>query len=266
MTPGSGAGSNQLPESETNMATKPLKRSGFNQGIWAQSATPKETVGTLRICNNGDGYRYAKNGATALAVGVALAGQEIAAGILNQACASAHAIGETIITETITAGVAYAENYFKGGYLSINDATGEGYQYPIESSTAVGAAGTSITLTLDRPIVTALVATTSEFSLLPSPWMGVVVTTDEEKLFAGVTEMAVAANYYFWAKTKGLVTCLSEATSAAAVGAVMTLSATSGALQAIATPLDVDAAYQVGVAALTDGVDSEYKPVFLTWD
>ena len=49
------------------MTTKPIKRSGFNQGIWAQSATAKEGVGTLRICNNGDGYRYAKNGGTALA-------------------------------------------------------------------------------------------------------------------------------------------------------------------------------------------------------
>lgn len=266
MTPGSGAGSNQLPESETNMATKPLKRAGFSQSIWAQSATAKEEVGTKRVLRNGDVYRYAKCGATGLANGVALAAPTIAAGIMNEACASAHAIGDTIITETITAGVAYAEGYFKGGYLSINDGTGESYQYPIESSTAVGAADTSITVTLDRPIVTALVATTSEFTLVPNPWMGVAVTTDEENVFAGVTEMAVTANYYFWAKTGGVATVLSEATAAVAVGAVMTLSATSGALQAIATPLDVDAAYQVGVAYGTAGADGEYKPVMLTWD
>lgn len=259
-------GSKQLPERERSMTTKPIKRSGFNQGIWAQSATAKEVVGTLRICNNGDGYRYAKNGGTALAIGVALAAPVAASGIVDEACASAHAIGQTIITETITAGVAYAENYFRGGWLSINDATGEGYQYPIESSTAVTSSGTSITVTLDRPIVVALTATTTQFTLLPSPWMGVAVTTDEENLFAGVTEMAVTANYFFWAKTKGIATVLSEATSPAAVGAAMTLSATSGALQAIATPLDVDAAYQVGVAGLTPGVDTEYKPVFLTWD
>jgi len=229
-------------------------------------ATAKEQIGALRILDDGRKFRYSKIGASAITVGKACAAAQIGATVMNEACASAHAIGDYIITETITAGTAFDADYFAGGFLSINDATGEGHQYKIKHNTAVSAAGTSITIELEDPIRVALVASTSEFTLIHSPWMAVVETTAEENVFAGVTPIGFTAGYYGWLQTGGVCTCLSEATAAVAVGAVMTLSATSGALQAITTPLDIDVAYQVGVAYGTAGVDGEYKPVYLTWD
>lgn len=246
--------------------SKPFKRAGWAQGIFEQSATQKEELGSLRILKDGRKFRYARAGSSNLSHGKANCAAQIGATVMNEACASAHSIGDYVFTETITAGTAFAQDYFAGGFLQINDATGEGYQYKIVSSTAVSAAGTSITLTLDEPIQVALVASTSEFTLVHSPWQSVVETTAEENVFTGVAPIDVTATYYFWDQTGGMCCCLSEATAAAPVGAVMTLSATSGALQAIATPLDVDVAYQVGVAYGTAGVDTEYKPVYLTWD
>ena len=246
--------------------SKPMKRAGWAQGIFTQSATAKEEVGALRILKDGRKFRYSKAGASALSHGKANCAAQIASGVMNEACASNHAVGDYIITETITAGTAYAENYFKGGFFQVNDATGEGYQYKIIASSAVTASGTSITLTLDDPLRVALVASTSEFTLVHNPWMAVVETTAEENVFTGVAPIDVTAGYYFWNQTGGLCLVLSEATSAYGVGTVMTLSATSGALQGIATPLDIDLCYQVGVCYGTAGVDGEYKPVYLTWD
>lgn len=246
------------------MSTKPLKRAGWSQGLFAQSVTKKEEIGALRITRDGRKFRYCKNGAGALAAGNAVAAVAIAAGIMNEACASAHAIGDLQVTETITAGVAYAENYFAGGMFQVNDDTGEGHQYLIESSSYCSAAGTSITLTLADPIRVALVAATSEFTLAPSPWMAVTTTTTEENLCVGVAPIAVTAAYYFWAQTGGPGLAVIAGTPA--VGEVLTLSGTAGALTGIATPLDVDIAYQVGILWGTAGIAGESKPVLLTLD
>ena len=246
------------------MATKPMKRTGFNQGLFQESATAKQALGTLRITDDGRKFRYCKNGAGALLAGNCVAAAAIGATVMNEACASAHAVGDTLFTETITAGTAYAENYFRDGFLQINDATGEGHQYRIESSTAVGSAGTSITLTLKDPIRVALVASTSEFTIAHSPYNAVVTTTAEENLCVGVAPIGVTAAYYFWAQTGG--PALAVVAGTPAVGTVLTLSGTAGALGAIATPLDVDVAYQVGIAWGTVGVGGESKPVMLTLD
>lgn len=244
---------------------KPMKRSGWNQGILTVSATQKESLGALRILQDGRKFRYAKAGSSALSAGNANAAAAIAAAVLNQACASAHSQGDYTVTETITApGAAIAENYFADGFLAINDADGEGHHYKIVASTPVSATGTSITVVLEDPLRTALVAAASEFTLVHNPEMEVVETTTEESLFTGVAPVAVPAGYFFWNQTGGMASVLTSGTPA--IGTVLTLSSTSGALQAIATPLAIDAAYCVGVAALTVGVNGEYKPVDLRWD
>lgn len=241
---------------------KPQKRTGFAQGIFAQSSTRKEEVGTLRILRDGRKFRYCKNGAGALVAGHLNAAAAIAADVMDEACAFVHAIGDMIFSETITS-ATYEEDYFAGGYLQINDATGEGHQYKILSSTAV-AAGTSIILTLEDPIRVALAVTTSQFTISHSPYMAVIETTTEENLPIGVAPIAVTIAYYFWNQTGGPALGLIAGTPA--VGTVLTLGAVAGAFAAIATALDVDVAYQAAIAWGTVGVDTEYKPVMLTLD
>jgi hypothetical protein len=223
-------------QEEKTMSGFPLKRTGFQQGLLDISATKKEIVGTLRITKDGRKFRYAKAGASALAAGKA---NIVAAGdaeVYNEACANAHAIGDMNIVETITAGVAHEENKFAGGYFAVNDATGEGHQYLINSSSVVTAAGTSITLGLSDPIRVALVAATSEFTLIPNPQYGVAESAVEENMMAGVAPRVVTASYYFWNQTGG--PCLVLGAGTPAVGTVMTLGGTAGSMTGIATPLD----------------------------
>lgn len=243
----------------------PLKRAGFVQPLFATSATAKETVGTLRITKDGRKFRYAKAGTSALGAGKANIAAAIAADVMDENCASAHAIGAMTITETITsAAAAYAQDYFAGGYLHPNDGTGEGHQYLINSSSYVALGGTSIIIGLVDPIRVALVATTTQFTLTHSPWMGVTESATEENLMTGVAPMVIPASHYFWNQTGGVALVLTDGTPA--VGQVATLGSAAGEMAGIATPLDVDVAQCYGVFWGTIGVNEEYKPVMLMID
>lgn len=215
----------------------PIKRSGFAQGLRQTSATAKEQVGTLRITQDGRKFRYARAGASALAAGKMNQMATQAAAVVNEAgVAAAVAVGTRTLTLTITS-ATIAEDYFKGGQLQINDATGEGYYYDIESSTAV-TAGTEISITLSDGIAVAL-DTTTEFTLAHNPYMAVVEAAVEENMATGVPLVAVPANYYFWSQTGGMACCLTTATPA--VGTGLILSATvAGSLDDQVTALDVD--------------------------
>jgi len=236
--------------------SKPEKRSGFSQGIMQTSSTAKENVGTRRTLADGRVFYYAKAGASALSAGKMSQAAAVAAAVTNKT-ATAASIGDTMLTLTITS-ATYAEDYFKGGFLHINDATGEGYQYPIIASTAV-AASTSITLTLGEPIQVALTAS-SEFTLVHSPFMATVETTTVESVYVGIPPVAVAANYYYWSQVKGPAICWETGTPA--VGTMLTGSTSAGAVAAINSTLDIDQPI-IGVQLGTVGVATEYKPVLL---
>jgi hypothetical protein len=248
------------------MSVRPLKRTGFAQGLYQQSSSIKEALGTMRITRDGRIFRYARAGATALVAGRCGVAPAIAADVMNEACANTHAIGDLQFTETITsAAAAYSENHFRGGFLQINDGTGVSHQYLIDSSTAVALGGTSITLGLAEAIRVALVVTTSEFTLAKSPWQGVAVSATEENLPVGIAPIPVTATYYYWAQTHGPALVVVSGTPA--VGTVLVLDdAVPGNLKAIASPLDIDIVYQAGIAWGTVGVDTKSKPVFLTID
>jgi hypothetical protein len=243
----------------------PLKRTGFAQALLAISATPKEVVGTLRITKDGRKFRYAKASTSALAAGKANIVAAIAADTVDESCAAAHAIGDLYFADTITAAAAaYAENHFRGGMLMINDATGEGHQYLINSSSAVLLSGTSIILGLSDPIRVALEVTTTQFTITASHQMGVAESATEENLMAGVAPRVVPASNYFWNQTGGVVNVLCDQTPA--VGTVATLGDPAGSMAGIQTALDVDMAQCYGIFWGRTGVDGEYTPVFLMID
>lgn len=239
-----------------------MKMRGFNQGLYEISSTAKHKVGTKRIAENGDVFRYAQAGASALSAGKMGVAAQIDAAHLDEAGCSATAVGTKVVTLTVTAGTAIAENQLRGGYLTINDAAGEGIDYPIASNTAVSATGTSITLDLEVGIKVAL-TTSSEFTLVHSPWMGVTESTTEENFPVGVPLVAVTATYFYWAKTRGVKSCLIAGTPA--VGSMLTLSSTAGAVTAINATLDIDQPI-LGIMYGCAGVATEYRPVFLMID
>jgi hypothetical protein len=234
-----------------------MKRAGFSQGIYQTSSTRKETVGILRILQDGRKFRYAKAGTSNISAGKLQMPAAVAAAVVNKTSIAA-AIGTMQLTLTI-ASATYAEDYFKGGFLQINDAAGEGIQYPIESSTAV-AAGTSITIALSEGIKVALTAS-SEFSLIHNPWMATVESATEENTPVGIPVVAVTAAYYYWCQTSGMAIALSDSTPAK--GTMLVPGTVAGSVAAMNATLDIDIPV-IGRMFGTAGVDTEYKPIILT--
>ena len=238
-----------------------LKNMAFLQSLFVTSPTQQEALGTKRFDRRGNTYRYAKAGGTALAAGKMTVAAGVAAAVTNKAAVAAGA-GAKSLTLTI-ASATYTADYFVGGDLHINDATGEGYKYEIASSSAV-TAGTSISITLADGIKKAL-TTSSEFTLVHSPFMAAAISTTEESEPTGVPLVDVPANHYYWSQTGGEAICLVAGTPA--VGSNLTLSATAGALGIISATIATTVTQPIcAIMRGTAGVAGEYKPVKLLID
>lgn len=242
------------------MRNAPVKTTAFRQGLHNVSKTQKERLGTLRILEDGRKFRYSQAGAVALDIGKATTAKAIAAAHLDATIAATNNNG-TQVTLTITAGTAIAENALANGYLQVNDGLLEGLSCRIDSNTPVDAAGTSITVSLADRLVG--YDGTTECSLVHNPWSGLVISATPEALFTGISPVNVPANYFFWSQTGGPTAALVSGTPA--IGSMLTMSATDGALAAINATLDIDQPV-VGIAWGTAGVAGEYKPVMLTVD
>ena len=189
-----------------------MKQRGFAQGIFQQSSIKKEELGRLRIGANGKAYRYSRAGAADIGAGLMVMGVAQAAAHSDQAILEAVAVGTKSLTVTVTAGTAIAENELQGGEFHINDLTGEGHSYEIESNTAITTTTTGVTLALKRGIVVAL-DTTTKFNLMRNPFYGAVVSATITLFPIGVTPIAVTDSYYFWAQRTGMATLLNSATT-----------------------------------------------------
>lgn len=242
-------------------SNRPMARS-WNQGIFDISSTQKEILGQLRHTPDGRKFRYSKAGASALAAGKVGVAPAAVANHINKNVAVAVAIGDKEVQVTVGATAVTADQY-KDGFLQVNDGTGEGHQYPIESNTACDASGTTVVKLQDHVKVALVTGGTSEVSLIYNPWTGVTESTTEENVPVGIAPVAVTAAYYYWAQTGGPAIALIAGTPA--VGTMLTLSATAGALAAINGTLDIDQPYFAQMLA-TAGVATEYKPVKLMID
>jgi len=241
--------------------TKPLKKAGFAQGIYAQSSVAKEMVGTYRMTQDGRGFRYAY-ASEALAIGKMTHATQLAAAHLDEAILAAVEIGTMSLTLTVTAGTAIAENELRGGYLNINSGTGAGQNLLIAGNNAISASGTEISIALEDPIMVAL-DITSTFNLQRSEWWYVQLSTTDENFATGVPPISVTSGYYCWLQTHGSACVLIAGTPA--VGSELILSDTEGAVAVVATSKDIDVP-TIGYKTHTAGVAADYGSVFLTID
>ena len=246
--------------------SSPMKRAGFNLGIYQTSATKKETLGTLRITKDGRKFRYARaNSANALGMGKAGQMAAATANHINRAIGAIVAAGTTIIAITVGATAVTADQY-ADGYFQVNDVTAEGLSIPIVSNSAIGGAGGVVNITLASPLPLALAAN-SDVSLIPNPWSAVAESNTEENGFAGIAPVAVAVSNYYWAQTGGMAAALGGAVAGAVGTKAVFSGVTAGALVGShadgtamgTTPL-------IGIWVATALVDTEYSPIFLMAD
>lgn len=158
---------------------------------------------------------------------------------------------------TLTLGAtAVTANQYRGGFLIVNDSTGEGQTLRIASHPAADASA-SLAVTLEEGATTTIVAGASEVSLIPPHGKNVIISpTTETGASFGVGLYPIAASTYGFFVSKGLVACLGDGTLTVG-SAISPSNAVAGAVEN-----GVIAQGFVGQAAQT-GVDTEYRAVFV---
>lgn len=238
------------------------KALGLN--LFQTSSTPITKQGTRVELDNGDIYRYVRAGASNISAGkMQLAPAQVANHVNQTGSAVSGAIGARQVTVNIGATAMSADQY-ANGYFIVNDATGEGYTYRIASNPAISSSGSGVIDLID-PIQVALVASTSEYTFVPNAFNAVVEAASSVRKAAGVPTVAITANYYGWAKTKGAASVLigSAATSGARL---MCDGSTAGAVTDNTDVTTVQTEVIVGSASYGAGVSTEYNVVELFVD
>lgn len=230
-----------------------------NADIFKASTTQEMDLGAKAVGSDGSVYRYVKVGATALVAGKLYDGPASVANHTNIACAVA-AAGATTITVTLGATAATA-NQYADGYIVINDVDGQGYTYKIKSHPAADASATLVLTLDDGETVQEALTANSQATLCANQYNGIVIhASTEAGIPVGVAIDDIAALSYGFIKTRGVVSCLHDATPAEIGEAVSASETTDGCVTEHAAPLK-----QVGIA-MVQGVSTEYNPIFLTMD
>ena len=232
---------------------------GYTEEIYKTYTSAKHRLGTVIETPDGCRYRFALNGAGALAAGDLAQAALPVANHAECVVAAAVAAGAKVITATLGATLS-AVNQYKDGYVHVNKTPGLGHKYRVKSHLAVASAGV-ITLNLyeDSPVKVAL-TTSSEITLVPNPFRGVLIhDSPPTAKVAGVALVAVAASAYCWLQTRGPACVLVQGTHV--IGDFVVPSAT------------VDGAVMPSAAVETDGppvghvmvvnIDGEYGLVDL---
>ena len=184
----------------------------FVQGLFEQSTTEKQKLGTVRKLSDGRVFVYAKVGAVDLAAGKLCQAPVQVADHLNIAVAAVVPIDAREVTVTLGATAATKDQY-KDGFLYVNSGTGVGCAYKIKAHPAADAS-TFLKVSLYDKIRVAL-ATTSKVTLFSNPFNGTIVhPAPTTAALVGIPQIVVTAAYYYWSLVKGMTPCLIDGTPA----------------------------------------------------
>jgi hypothetical protein len=244
--------------------SRPIKKTGFRQGLYEQSVSRKEILGTMRITQDGRRFRYSLAGAGNLSQGKVNVAADATGDLIDEVQTNTTvSIGSVALQLYVTANTAALANELKGGYLMVNDNDTEGACYEIASNEVKASTATALFITLDEPIHEAIAAT-AQLSIHRSPWWKVIQSGDEENFPTGVPLIDVTASYYFWNQTAGVANVFMAGTPA--IGALVCIGATAGTVGNPATLHDDQTKGHVGTKIFDAGVNGEYQAVLLQVD
>ena len=237
---------------------RPINIRGDEKETLVTSTTQSQLLGTRMIVQGGRVFRYARAGASALAVATLAKPGEPTTGYSNLSIAARVEAGSLSLTATLQYR-ATTLNQFADGFVYVNDADGEGQLYEVVENSATAKEGT-LTIKVNTPLQVAL-TTSSQVTLFPhrlSALQRTNLATNEQA--AGVVPVAVAANSYFWLQTYGPAVCLQEG-GLKSDQAVAPSMKTKGAVALATTPIAVgtandDLAFGTGTAVV---LDSEFN-------
>lgn len=217
---------------------------GTDVNVLETHANPKFALGTKFERQDGNVYRYAYVN-TAVAAGRMVAADFSDAGVvvtdnivIDPASAVAVAgesvkpgdVGSHYVQITLA---SISANQFKGGYLAIEDGSGEGYQYRIKGNTATGTpASGDIRIELYDQIKVRLSPNTDIIIVPQLTNSCVSATTATDAVAVGVLQADTTASLPFaWVQTAGVATCLQDGTLALGDPLVMSRNTAGAVMQ-----------------------------------
>lgn len=230
---------------------------------YATNTVQNHGMGEYANIGDGRSFRFAQAGAVALAKGKLGQAPAPKTNHHNVAVASAAAVGASTVTVTLGATAAVAQEYVEG-YLAINDNAGEGQTYKISDQPAA-ASSAALTVTLFDNVSVAL-TTSSEATLVHHAQKGVVEVASATRRPSGVPLVDVAISGYYWGQVKGVSSVLADQAIALGSRCVASGSVAGAVVAESTTAATAVVTTQVALANILAGVDTEYRPLFLTFD
>jgi len=189
--------------------------------LWTPTVDQKHMLGCIYETNQGDRFKYCKNGTTAIAKAYLIAAEAIDG---DQACTvqtlyGADA-GDTVFSILATTGSAISDDELVDGYLLVSDGgAAMGDLYTIKSNKwTTGDTVMQVTIA-DAGGLRNAIAATDDVSFFKNQCRDVIVKPATLTApIMGATTTIVTASYYFWAKTKGVTAVLCDESDTIVVG------------------------------------------------
>jgi hypothetical protein len=223
-------------------------------------------LGTIGVATDGSLYRFAYSGAVALSIGKVTVGQAIVSNHSNLALDSTSPVAVNSNTlAVVLGGTAITQDQYLDGYAVINDGTGKGQRFRIAGNSAQTSTTGVATIFLYNPVTTLLALADTKVTLEPSRWGLTVVHPGSSGalLCNGVPQsITVPINNYYWSKTRGGASVLSDGIIAKGTGAILTTNAVAGALLTEASTTIVQRVAEAPEAT----VDTKYYTLLMKVD
>jgi len=218
------------------------------------TAAQEFELGTLWAPNNDPGgrkYRYAKNGAVALAAGKLVQGAVVDTNHQNftGGAGTVAAAGTKLVTIGVAITGALTADQYRGGSITFSNDTGEGQIFPIVNHTNT----TTPDITLGETITVAG-DTGTEFTLTPNVYRGtLILPTTVTAMVGGIPRIVIPASEYYWAQTAGVACGLVDTGGTVPVGELYGVQAggpTVAGAMGITTGIEqiIGSALEVGIA------------------
>jgi len=239
-----------------------------DQLVTEVSATQKFELGAVKEIGLSR-YRYGLVGAADIGLGVLCQAPVPAAVHHDLVPAASYAVGTKQVTLTIGA-ADIAANEYAGGWLHVNDGTGQGQCLRILSHPAA-TGSTACTFTLIDPVTTAFDVANTLCAITRNPYSQAIIhPSPPTAQLVGVPVAAIPAGYYGWFQVRGPAAVLTDGTlyiyqqvrpSASVDGAVCHAiqEITVGAEQAIGTKMAlINGSDGAASTAAITGADGTY--------
>ena len=209
-----------------------------DRNIWTPTADQKHMLGMEFSTNDGRTFRYCKNGSTALAKNLLVQSEAPAAGLVDELqTAYGVSAGEKVFDVLVTTGNGLSNGELADGIMIVNQgtsATDEGDIYVIKTNKWTTSDTVLSVEIADEGGVRNAIAATSNITIIKNPYRDVIVKpTALTSTVVGVTTSIVAADYYFWAQTKGPASVLVDAGDTIVIGEPAGQPGTAGTAGAI---------------------------------